>query len=420
MASDDRSSNDASPGDTGRHADGWGLPFAAMCVIQVAGPFTLASLPVTAPLLTAAAGVPPQSIGLAASLQAIGSLVFLAFGKPILDRLGPVRAMQVGTLVGALGVALAATAVWPLVLLAALAIGAGYGPVPPASSSILMRVVPIDRRRTLFSLKQAMAPIGSMAASLIVPVGLLLAGHWRAGLLAGAVTIAMFALLLQPIRERLDTPAIAFARSRPASTLWRTAIAPFRMLARRPVLLLGLVGFCFTTVLGSVGAFAVTWLVTEHGLSATTAAGLYALMQMCSMPARVFAGWLADAIGSARVTLALLSLGSFAILVAFATLASPAGPRWLTAILCAVGFFQAGWNGVLVSEIASVVAPHEVSDVTAATSALMFFGYAVGPAVFTGLVAITGGYALPFALMAVLPLVCIVVLIGFVRHPTAD
>ncbi len=395
---------------------GWGTPYAAICGIQVAGPFTLATLPVVAPLLTAAAGVSPQAIGHAASMQAIGSLLFLAFGKPILDRLGPIRAMQAGTLLGALGVALTATAIWPLVLVAALAIGAGYAPVPPASSNILMRIVPPDRRRTLFSIKQATAPLGMVGASLIVPAGLAVSGDWRTGLLAGAVAVAAVGLVLQPFRCRFDAPELARIRVQPRVGLWRTAIVPFRLLARREVRLLAIVGFCFTMVIGSVGAFAVTYLVTRHQMSAATGAGLYAAMQAASVPARVLAGWFADKIGSGRATLALLSLGSCAVLVALALLPAPADRAWLLAILVCAGLFQAGWNGVLISEIASVVAGHEVSDVTASTSAVMFLGYAIGPTLFAAVVATTGDYAWAFAAYGALPLVNIAVLLSLSRR----
>ena len=69
--------------------------------IQMAGSFMSQCMPVIAPLLTEAIGVPKERIGVLTALVSFGSVVFLALGTPLVVRFGPVRAIQASVICGA-------------------------------------------------------------------------------------------------------------------------------------------------------------------------------------------------------------------------------------------------------------------------------------------------------------------------------
>lgn len=85
--------------------------------------------------MTRAAGVSPEKIGHLAGLTAAGTMWFVAMGVLVLKRFGPVRTLQLGALLGAAAMLAVTSASWSVKLLAALAIGVGYGPSPPGGRS---------------------------------------------------------------------------------------------------------------------------------------------------------------------------------------------------------------------------------------------------------------------------------------------
>src|ERR1700722_10900816 len=101
------------------------------------------------------------------------------------------RLVQLCLVACRLGIVLVASARLPLVILAALILGLGYGPVTPASSHILVRQSPVGRRALIFSIKQTGVPLGGVLAGIIVPI-LVLSLGWRASALAvGAAGLAV-------------------------------------------------------------------------------------------------------------------------------------------------------------------------------------------------------------------------------------
>src|SRR5678816_1366245 len=76
--------------------------------------------------------------------------------------------LQIGTLPAVCGLALAATGWWPLLVIAAIMMGLGYGPSPPAGNRILAATVPARHRSLIFSIKQAGAPLGGALAGVIL------------------------------------------------------------------------------------------------------------------------------------------------------------------------------------------------------------------------------------------------------------
>ena len=81
---------------------GWISALGVTLLMQAVASFLGQSLPVIAPLITANAGMSPESIGHLSALVAGGTVVFLLLGGPFLTRWGPVRTLQAGAAVSAI------------------------------------------------------------------------------------------------------------------------------------------------------------------------------------------------------------------------------------------------------------------------------------------------------------------------------
>ncbi len=74
----------------------WVQALGATLLMQTSASFMGQAVPTVGPLLTRATGLAPERIGNLASLNYLGTVLFLAFGGPVLARLGPVRTLQLG------------------------------------------------------------------------------------------------------------------------------------------------------------------------------------------------------------------------------------------------------------------------------------------------------------------------------------
>lgn len=389
----------------------WTKALAIAVAIQLASALLSASITVSAPLITAAAGVPVDRIGYYASLQTIGTMWFLMSGGALLRRFGPLRMLQAGLLLSALAITLITTAWWPLILLAGLISGIGYGPLPPSSGEMLARYAPANRRGLVFSVKQAGVPVGQALGGLIVPA-IALAIDWRAGIAAAILYLAATMIVTQRWRHEIDAHR---DRAAPVSFIDMLSLhhfaAPLRgMRLARDLPGLTFAGFAFAMAQTCFFSFFVPYLTVDllHGVAAAGIA--YAVLQVFGAIGRVVAGWWADR-WSGRIILVWLAAGATCALLVTAAL-GPTTPWAL--LLAAAGFIGAtavSWNGVYLSELAAIVPREKVGEATAASTFFSFIGYAVGPTSFSAMVQISGSYRLAFLVTAILPaLGCLVLL----------
>lgn len=379
----------------------WVLALATTLGMQTLASFLNQSLPIIAPLLTTGAGVAPERVGNLSSLNSLGTVLFLLFGGPLLARLGPVRTLQAGALLAMAGLLIASSGWWPALAAAALLMGAGYGPSPPAGSRILAATAPPQHRTLIFSIKQAGAPAGGALAGLILAPAAVAWG-WPAALLV-AVAIGLAATAsIGPARERLDTER---EPNRPVglATLLdlRSIAAPFLLLRANPVLLsVTALAFSLAVVQGSLFSFSVTYLVTARHMPLATAGLVYACMQLAGVFARIFLGWLADRTGRPAHNLTAQAFVAAAAVAGFGAL--PDQPTVILAALTATGtgFFAASWNGIYLAEVARLSPSDKVSEATSSSSVVTFLGYVAGPSIFSLLVTWTGGYQVPFIAVA--------------------
>lgn len=378
----------------------WVPALAITMGMQTMAAFLGRVFPVIGPELTAAAGVPPERIGLLAGLTAAGTMWFLAGGSLLLSYFGPVRMLQFGAIVASLGVLASLGAWWPMLLAASIVIGIGYGPSPPAGSELLTRNAPRGRRALIMSIKQAGVPLGGALAGLVVPP-VVAWGGWRMGLAVAALLPLAAVLLVQPWRARLDA-ARDISRPPTIANLLSPAnlTAPFSVVfASRPMLWVAAAGFCFASVQGCLITFFVTQLTTEIGYTLATAGIAFSAMQISGTFSRVLMGWIADRIGNGPALVAL-SLCSGAMLLVVAAIA-PGWPFWAVTLLgLVVGITSTSWNGVYLAEIARLAPEGRIGDATAGSTILTFGGYLVAPILFALAVPVAGGYGVCFAALA--------------------
>lgn len=379
----------------------WVLALSTTLGMQGVSSFLDQSLPIIAPLLTAKAGVAPERIGNISSLSALGVILFLVFGGPILARVGPVRMLQIGALTAVCGLAIAATGWWPLIAIAAVMMGLGYGPSPPAGNRILAATVPARHRSLIFSVKQAGAPLGGALAGLILAPAAATWG-WPVALAISVSVGVLAALLITPTERRLnferepDRPIGLSALFNP-----RSVVAPFLLLKQSSGLLAvtGL-AFSFAAVQGSLFSFSVTYLTLDRHMSLTQAGFAYAAMLFSGVFARVFLGWLADRTGRPSLNLSVQALVAAGMVLLYGFL--PVEPSLtIAAVVCgATGFFAASWNGIYMAEIVRLSPVRLITETTSSSTVMVFLGYMAGPTIFSLLVSWSGSYRLSFQVVA--------------------
>ncbi|MCC7272468.1 MAG: MFS transporter [Alphaproteobacteria bacterium] len=400
---------------------GWVGALGVTFTMQLAISFLSSAVTVSAPMLTAAAGVPIERIGYFSALSTVASMWYMMSCGPLLGQFGPLRLLQVGLALASTSMLVVIVGEWLALLAAALVFGLGYGPVPAASSDILARRTPAPRRGLAFSIKQAGVPVGQALGGLVVPA-LALAFGWRAALAGACAACLVLVIAAQPLRAGFDDArsglgfrGLAWGRILTPANLAQ----PWRTISAVPDMAwVTYAGFCLACAQGSLFSFYVAYLTADLGFALTAAGTAYAVLQGMGAVGRVLAGWLADRT-SATATLMLLGASSCTALVLTASLATLAPWGAVLAVAAFAGLAAVSWNGVYLAEVARTAPAGKVGDTTSASSFFTFIGYAAGPAAFSALVEATGRYDLVFLIFAALPASAIPALLRARRRAAA-
>ncbi|MCA8926908.1 MAG: MFS transporter [Alphaproteobacteria bacterium] len=373
---------------------GYWLAVAVMTGMQAASALAYLTLPVIASSAAASFGVSAGLVGLYTGLAFFGSAVATLLTAGISPRVGAVRMCQWATLANAAGLLCLLPAEPWLLPLAALLVGAGYGPMNPAGSFLLARVVPPQRLGLVFSIKQTCVPIGYGLAGLVLPAVVLAAG-WQGAVLVSTGLVLATALAAQAFRTRLDR-----ARGEGSPFRWQTLLAPMRLVAHHAGLRrMAICSLVFSGVQLGVASFLVVYLHEVVGLSLAAAGSVLAIANVAAVAGRIGWGWVADRV-PARWVLGGLGFG-MAASVALILSVDLAWPFALVAALgIALGATAIGWNGVFLAETARQSPADRVSEATAGVMVITFLGSVIGPPLLSGLLALTASYAAGFLLLA--------------------
>ncbi|MCX7198143.1 MAG: MFS transporter [Proteobacteria bacterium] len=371
-----------------------GVAFA----VQTGVALVIFAPPVLAPAATRTMGLDPSTVGVFTSLVYLfAAIAAVSSARPV-AALGALRASQVCLLLCAAGIALVATASLPLVLLGAMLLGLGYGPVTPSSAIILVSTLPARFRSLGFSVKQTGVPVGAGACGLAIPA-LVAAFGWQVAACALAAAAVAGAVLCQPLQRDFDEGVRGSGPS--ASTSPLGSLALVWRLPRLRELAIG--SFVFAGIQMCVVTYLVVFL-TETGLGLAAAGLAMTCAMIGGLVGRIGWGWVADNLLAPRRTLALVSLLMGVTSLGLACVA----PAWplaaVIALSVAAGLSSIAWNGVYLAEVAHRAPPGMATAATGGTMFCTYAGVMVWPAVFYVAHAATGDYVASFVLVGLLGL----------------
>lgn len=373
-----------------------GVAFA----VQLGVSFAVFSPPVLAPAAHGSIGVSATAVGMFTSLVYLfAATAALSSAGPV-ARFGALRVSQACLLLAGTGMALAATGWLPLVLLGAVLMGLGYGPVTPASAIILISSLPARVRSLGFSIKQTGVPVAAGAGGLLLPAMVVSVG-WRGAALFVAAACVLIAIGCQRLRPRMD--AALAGRAPPGSG---SPLGSLRLVyASATLRQLAIGSFVFAGIQMCVVTYLVVFLVGEGGFDLAVAGLAMTVAMTGGVLGRLAWGWVADTCLSPSRTLALVSLLMGLSSIGFVLV----DPAWPVAAVLSLAFVAGAsaiaWNGVFLAEIAHRAPEGMATVATAGTMFCTYAGVTVWPAVFFGVHAISGGYGAAFAMVGVLGLV---------------
>ncbi len=369
------------------------FPLAATLAVQLLVAMAVVTVPVLAPAAAPHIGTSTNLVGVfIAIVYGAGMAASLVSGA-LVRRYGAIRVSQACLVLCALGLACVASGTLALLVAGAMLLGAGYGPVTPASSHVLARSTPPAMMSLVFSLKQTGVPLGGAAAGAIVPA-LVLWTDWRvAALIVGAACLATV-FLAQPLRGELD------ADRDPSRRLGAAGLTgPLQYTLRhRTLRRLAVCSFCFAALQLCLITYLVTHLTANVGFTLVQAGLMLSAAQGGGVVARIAWGAIAD---RWRRPMALLGLVALAMgLAATATAAFTAQwPIAVIAIVCvAFGATAIGWNGVFLAQVARLAPAGKAGDATGGSLFFTYAGVLVGPPLFALLV--ESGASFPEAYIA--------------------
>jgi len=373
------------------------LSLALTLVIQVLVSLVVFTPPVLAPAAEADIAVSAASVGIVTSLIYAAAAFASLLSGGLIGRHGPMRVSQFSLALCGAGIVLLATGHLALIVVGALIIGLGYGPVTPASSAILADRAPARLRALIFSLKQTGVPIGGALAGALVP-GLILVLGWRGAALAIGLLGFVAVLGVQPWRKQVDSGSRA-----PDQSSTRGLIGPLRLALRNARLReMAFASFTYSGMQMCLGTFLVVFLHDRAGFSIPAAGAALSAAMIAGVLGRIVWGVVADNWIAPRRLLGLLgvAMSLCAAVVGFVDASWPMAA--VLALSIAYGATAVGWNGVYLSEVARVVPPEQAAAATGGSLAMTYSGVVALPLLFWAVLSLSGSYPAAFGLTAVL------------------
>lgn len=366
----------------------------------------LITLPVVAPVVAQSIGVSATYVGFYVGAVYLAAMFASILGGSAVKRWGAMQVSQVCLLFSATGLLLCAIPHPVPMVIGALFIGIGYGPVTPASSHLLVKTTPPERLSLVFSIKQTGVPVGGMLAGMLVPQ-LEMVLNWQWAFVFVAIVCVICAISVNPLRRPLDTdrdpsvkPSLIKSLAQPVKLVWSDKA--LRTLAG--------VSFLYAITQLSLTTYLVTFLYEDLGWALVAGGLALAVSQAAGVGGRILWGWIADNwLGSGTMLMivaALLALSALA--VAFFT---PETPHiWLYLVLIVFGATAIGWNGVFLAEVARQAPQGQAGLATGGTLGFTFLGVLCGPPLFGVAASNLQSYGLSYALL-ILPAALILVLL---------
>jgi MFS family permease len=367
----------------------------------------LLNLPVVAPEVAKAIGLSTNYLGAYVALVYFAAMVATLLGGAAVKRWGAMRLSQAGLLSAAIGLFLCAIPHPFAIGLGALFIGAGYGPITPASSHLLIKTTPPEKLSFVFSVKQTGVPLGGMIAGALVP-SLDIAIGWQLAFISSGAACLLCAWAIQPLRAALDDDRNPTVKP----SLVASVVQPLRLIFNHPSLrALSMTSFLFAVCQMSLMAYLVTFLFEDLGWSLVAAGAALTVAQAGGVIGRILWGYVADRWLSPTVMLIVIALLLTVGAVGTALLRPDSSPWLLFPVLAIFGASAIGWNGVFLAQIARLAPAGQASVATGGTLCITFFGVVLGPPLFGVLAGVLKSYGASYGALGLFGLVITVVLV---------
>ena len=285
---------------------GAGVALTATLAIQIFVSLVATAAAVLAPEVAQTFSIAPKWIGVFVSLIYVGAMFASLASGGVIQRYGAIRVSQACVILcvaGSVLVVLAPDRAVVLLVIAALVIGIGYGPITPASSHVLVRTATPSNFALTFSIKQTGVPAGAALAGAILP-GLALALGWRNAFVAMAIAGLVVVAGAQAVRATLDADRIGGSgwRFSPAGVF-----APLALVRRsRALTELTLIGLCYAATQVCLMSFLVVYLTEALGWTLVAAGLALTVTTLGGVAGRIVWGWAADRMLKPRRVLGML------------------------------------------------------------------------------------------------------------------
>jgi MFS family permease len=369
------------------------LALAATMSGQALGAAAQLSPAVLATFIATDTGINASLIGFYTGTVFLASAIATLGGSGLIMRHGGVRAVQIGAVLTAVGISLAAIG-HPIAFIAsALVIGAGYGPMTPASSIVLSRWAPANRLGLVMSIKQTGVPIGYALAGISLPILNEIYG-WQTTIIIVAIVCAIAAFLIGFAISKLDVDRspearIGFAGARLALGMVWTV----RRLRR-----IACASLAFAGVQVTVTSFLVVYLETQHGYPNSQAGHVLAIANLTAIAGRILWGGAADYVRTS-VLLMLLPITMAAAMIGLIMVDSSWDLLAVFAVAISLGSTVIAWNGLMLTEVARQAPPGQVGMATSGVLALTFLGSMAFPQALSAALSANGSYEVGFGAM---------------------
>ena len=371
----------------------------------------LMTLPVVAPSVAKTLDIPTTYLGAYVALVYFAAMMAGLLGGGAVKRWGAIRLSQAGLITSGVGLCLCAVPHPAVIALGALCIGAGYGPITPASSHLLIKTTPPSKLSLVFSIKQTGVPLGGMVAAALVPSLDLLIG-WQVTFIAAGMVCLFCAWFVQPLRAGLDDDR----NDKVKLSLSGSIVQPLRLIfGHRSLRILTYTSFLFALCQMSLMAYMVTFLFEDLGWTLVAAGFALTVAQAAGVSGRIFWGYVADRWLGAVTMLSLITL--LLIIGALGTSILRAdSPAWLLfSVLFIFGASAIGWNGVYLAEIARQAPLGQAGIATGGTLFITFMGVVLGPPSFGMLAGAVHSYGISYGFLAI-PGIIILILLQQLRR----
>lgn len=383
----------------------------ATLAIQALSSMALITLPVMAPVVGSSIGVSPAFVGFYVAAVYIAAMFATILGGTAVKRWGALGLSQVCLGITSAGLLLCTIAHPVTIVIGAMLIGLGYGPITPASSHLLIQSTPPERLSLVFSIKQTGVPVGGMLAGLVVPRVESWFG-WQVATISVAMACVLCALLVKPLRAALDHDRDPTARA----SIVHSLVQPIKLVWQHKSLrVLAIVSFMFSVTQVSLTTYLVTYLYEDLGWGLVAAGVALTVAQGAGVAGRILWGWVADTwLGSSKM-LMVIAVGLAFAAVATGALTTQTPHVLLYLVLIVLGATAVGWNGVYLAEVARQAPKGMAGMATGGTLGFTFLGVLFGPPLFGLIAATVHSYGVSFTLLLV-PALIVLVLLWSNRH----